>query len=437
VNTTDGAFMPNLFFLRPPMPRRRRAALSACAAVAALITVHCVKNATEPTPAQRVFVPTFSATSAEVRDFIAAGKGGGKAKLVYIDRTRSSEELCYVDFSEAGSAPVIHVIAAAKNPEVPVISPDGNWVVYASGTGTEAGSTKGSTSSAYLVKMEEAAQPVLIAADSACEPRFVQHPAGKMAIVYPTQCPDLAWEGHGRTLEVEVDLSSGTPVPGTPKALFSEGGYTGGLSWDGRYACGGGAHVAMLDLLSGKSRPDTLSYKLIQSCNASISSSRVRTNTMMYLNIEGSSPAINGGKKWGEWQTILISDNAKNLVKGYALPAAYKTPLETDPPSFSATRWHHCEWSNHPYFATATLNVDRFFKSAAVSTSSSGFDNTGFQERVYLLNLKDSTYLEVLRPDAVKSPSGIAGDAGFFWPWLWVEVPDGFAENPDWLSTAL
>lgn len=413
-------------------PRRARALLSACAAVSALLSFHCDKGVTDNPPAKPIFVPAFSATSAEVRDFIAAGKGGSKAKLVYIDRTRASEELCYVDFSETG-APAIHVIAAAKNPEVPVISPDGNWVVYASGTGTEAGSSPGTRSSVYLVKMEEAAQPVLVAADSACEPRFVQNPAGKMAIVYPTRCPDLAWENHGRTMEVDVDVSGAVPVPGTPKALVTSGGYTGGLSWDGRYVCGGGAHVAMLDMQSEKGRPDTLSFKGIQSCNASVSSSRVHTNTMMYLNTEGSLPAINGGKKWGEWQTILISDGAKNLMKGYTFPAAFKYPVETEPASLSSVKWHHCEWSNHPHFATATLNVDRFFKNAAGL-----FDNTGFQERIYLLNLKDSTYLEVLRPDAIQKPSGTGiGDAGFYWPWLWVEVPAGFAETPGWLSPIL
>lgn len=421
--------MPNASFPR----LRARASLCACAAASALLAVHCDKGATtEPAPPARAFAPVFSATSAEVLDFVAAGQGGSKAKLVYIDKTRSAEELCYVDFSEAGSAPVIHVIAAAKDPEVPVISPDGEWVVYASGSGTEAGATKGSSSSVYLVRMQEAAQPVLIAADSACEPRFVQHPAsGKLTVVYPTQCPDLAWEGHGRTLEVEVDVSGAAPVPGTPKVLWDKGGFTGGLSYDGRYACGGGAHVAMLDLQTPGAKPDTLSYNLVQSCNASISSSRVKTGSMMYLNTEGSNPKINGGKKWGEWQTILISDAAKKLVKGYTFPAAFQHPVETEPASLSTMRWHHCEWSNHPYFATATLNVDRFFKSA------SGFDNTAFQERIYLLNLKDSTYLEVLRPDAMKKTAGVSGDAGFYWPWLWVQVPDGFAENAEWLNTVL
>lgn len=56
----------------------------------------------------------------------------------------------------------------------------------------------------------------------------------------------------------------------------------------------------MIDLKAVGARPDTLSFKGIQSCNASISSSRIRTDAMMYLNTEGSDPAVNGGKPWGE-----------------------------------------------------------------------------------------------------------------------------------------
>lgn len=416
-----------------PARNRKTPARNSFAALAALLSLaafRCDNSVTEPAPAKRTFTPVFSANAARVRDFLAAGGGGTRAKLVYIDKTRKPGDLCFIDFSETADPPVIHVIAAAVAPEVPVISPDGQWAVYASGTGTEAGSPPGTHSSVYLVKLEEGAKPALIAADSACEPRFVQNPAGKLTVLYTTQAPDLGWEGHGRTMQVEVDVSGAAPVPGTPAPLWDKGSFTGGLSWDGRYLCGGGAHVAMLDLQGEKSAPDTLSFKMIQSCNASISSSRVRTNTMMYLNTEGADPSINGGKKWGEWQTILIGDSGRHLLKAFTYPAAFEHPVETTPASVSNVKWHHCEWSNHPHFATATLNVERYFKSA------SGYDNTALQERIYLLNLKDSSYLEVLRPDTVKSSGGAYDVSGFYWPWLWVEVPAGFAEDAAWLDPA-
>jgi hypothetical protein len=245
--------------------------------------------------------------------------------------------------------------------------------------------------------------------------------------VYTTLAPDFAWEGHGKTLKVEVDVSGAAPaLKGPPQALWDKGGYTGGLSWDGRYLCGGGGHVAMLDLKGTKGRPDTLSLDGIQSCNASISSSRGAPGTMMYLNTSGKHPAVDGGTKWGEWQVILIGNAAGALVRGYRSPREFKHPPETVPPSLSETRWHHNEWSNHPYFAAATLNADRYFKVG------DDIRNTKYQERLYLINLKDSAYLEVLRPDSVRYRERSFG--GFFWPSLWVEVPAGFQEAAGWLD---
>lgn len=399
-----------------------------------LLCLQCNQSAEGPGDPAPVFQPALSSTAAEVRDFLAKAQGGPKARLAYIDRTGREGRLCYLDFAEAaqpGPYPAIHCIAAAAGAKVPVISPDGEWIVYAVGSGVEAGSVKGSRSSAYLVRMREDAQPTLIAADSACEPRFVQNAPGRLEIVYSTMAPNAAWEGFGRTLKVRVDVSGAAPVVGETVVLNAGGGFTGGLSWDNRFLCGGGEHVAMRDLGAdgiggpGDGPPDTVSFKGIQSCNASISSSRAFTHTMMYLNTSGSHPSLNGGKPWGEWQAILIGDRAGNLIKGYMPPAAFSVPLETGPPSLSESRWHHNEWSNHPYFATATLNADRYFKTG------DAYSNTGFQERIYLLNLRDSSYLEVLRPDRIRYTGEMFG--GFFWPWLWVEVPDGFRESENWL----
>lgn len=375
----------------------------------------------------KVFSPVLSASTADVRAFLAKGEGGGKAKLVFVDKTSAAGELCFIDFSETSASPVIRRIPAAANPSVPVVSPDGNWVVYASGPGAEAGSPLAARSSVYLVRLDPAARPLRIAADSACEPRFVQDAAGKLVILYSTLAPNFAWEGPGKTLRVEVDVSGDAPVVGVP-AAFAEGGYTGGLSHDNRYLAGGGGHVAMLDRQGAKGRPDTLSFGLIQSCNASISSSRVATDAVMYLNTSGSHARLNAGRPWGEWQAILISDSRKRLLRGYLPPAAPAVPFETDPASYASHKWHHSEWSNHPHFATATVNVDRFYKAAG------GYVNSGYQERVYLLDLRDSAYLEVVRPDRV-AYSGRNGDvSGFHWPWLWVEIPSGFREAAGWLA---
>lgn len=410
-----------------PNPYRLPASLAAACLIGA---AGCDDGVQSRSSGKRVFSPVFSSSPARVMDFLAEGGGGTRAKLVYVDRTGEPDRLAFVDFSDP--AGTVKVIAAAARPAVPVISPDGGWVVYASGEGAEAGSPVSARSSVYLVRLAEDAVPILVAADSACEPRFVQDVgtgSGKFSIIYSTLAPNLAWEGFGKTMQVDVDLAGASPSVGAPRVLVDHGSYTGGLSWDGRYLTGGGGHVAMLDRQGDKGRPDTLSYDMIQSCNASISSSRVFTDHVMYLNTEGSSDRIEGGAPWGEWQAILVSDHAGNLVRGYSIPKAFGHPLETAPEkSLTKWKWHHNEWSNHPHFAAATVNAERYFKAG------DAYANTLYQERIYAINLRDSTYLEIIRPDRIAFGGKNVDVSGFYWPWLWVEVPEGFAESGDWLK---
>lgn len=376
------------------------------------------------------FNPTLSSSTQEIQDFLIKGNGSINAKLIFVKKiiegSASFYNLFYIDFSENNDTPVVRTIAVAKGAKVPVISPDGEWVVFAKGDRlTEAGATPVTKSSAYLCKIEEDAVPTLLMQDSAFEPRFMQN-AAKLTVIFPTEAQNYAWRGIGRTLKMEIDVSGSTPIAGKPEVLFETASFTGGLSTDGKYLCGGGGNIGMVDITSGNTVGDTM-CDFQQACNASISSSQNFTNTVMYLTTAGSHPNINSGKNWESWQVILINDISKNVLKGFVYPdsATVKFPIETDPPSFKKARWHHCEWSNHPYFAAATLNVNRTF---------SGPITIEYQERIFLVNLKDSTYLEVLHADTIQN-SGIEGDnSGYHWPWLWVEIPLSFQEDPAWLK---
>jgi hypothetical protein len=403
-------------------------ALLSLSAMLSVIAAGCDKPTGSAGPAPAAFKPVFSSDPEKVRAFFAAGEGG-KSKLAFIDLTGDTGILCYVDFSEE-DAPKIRRIAAAGDARVPVISPDGSWIAYASGPGAEAGSPVTARSSVYLVRMDENAVPMLLAKDSACEPRFTQQAGdGKLALVYSTLAPNLGWEGFGSTLKLTLDVSGAVPVKITVETLAVGGSYTGGLSSDGRYVFGGGGHVARLDLRTPGAQPETLSHNLVQSCNASASSSRIFTDALMYLNFpQDSDPHIDGGKPWGDWQAILIGGGSpRKLLKAFIAPREFGHDPETSPPSLSGVKWHHNEWSNHPYFAAAALNADRYFPDG------NGFVNTNFQERIYFINLKDSTYLEAMRPEKIAFAGRSFG--GFFWPFLWVEIPAGFREETDWLAS--
>lgn len=377
---------------------------------------------------EMTFTVSFSSTTNSIRNFLVTGNGSSNAKLVFVKKLSSSKQLYYIDFSENSDTPVVHKITNASDAQVPVISPDGKWVVYAKSSGqAEAGTIPNTKSSAYICKIEENSTPILVYADSAFEPRFIQ--TDPLTVIFPTQAPNRAWAGKGRTLKIKLDPSTGNPV-GPPEVVLSTAAFTGGMSYDGKYLTGGGGNVGMIDLTSTDTVGDSVT-NFQQACNASISSSRIFTNSVMYLTTNASHPKINNGKPWAMWEVLLINNIKKEVLKGIVRPdsASFAFPIETNPASYSGAKWHHCEWSNHPYFAAATLNVDRFYLK-----EDGNYFHTAYQERIYLVNLKDSTYIEVLRPDTVVKSKTDNDDSGFHWPWLWVEIPASFTEEPAWLK---
>jgi hypothetical protein len=388
-----------------------------------------------PLVAQAEFPLLRSSSSQEIKYFLTASSGSTAAKMVFVNSTNGKNgQLCYIDFSEVTDTPVVHSIAAVVNAKVPVISPDGQWVVYDTGTGGEAGSAKTMRSSVFICKIAEDASPVLIKADSACEPRFMQNvPQGLDTIIYSTLLPDFGWQDSGKTMKVGVDVTNGTPLIGTPQLLWDKGGYSGGQSWNKRFLCGGGGSVAMLDT-KGTGKPDTItSYH--QACNVSISASRLFNDRAMYLTSGDHDAQIKPDSIWRQWQIIFISDLAREVVRYYRCPTKFKfdpqTPDTTIRSINSAFFWHHPEWSNHPYLAASTVNIDRAYFVGQT------WKHTDYQERLYIVNLKDSVYLEILRPQPqvfAYNPAKYSATSGILWPWLWVQVPKGFQEDTAWLK---
>lgn len=381
------------------------------------------------TPPQ--FNPVFSSSTQGIQDFLINGQGTINAKMVFIKKlpktSNASNQLMFIDFSEAVDTPIVHTIAAAQGAQVPVISPDGQWVVFAKSlTTSEAGAPLSSKSSAYLCKLEIGAEPHLLVADSAFEPRFMQI-SNKLTVLFPTKACNYAWAGagSGSTMKIEIDVSGSTPIIGEPEILVDYAGFSGGLSTDQKFICGGGGHVGIDSIGSNGSGGDTVSIQFQQACNASISSSLIFTNTVMYLTTSGAHPVVNNGNNFATWQVIFISNIHKKVLRGYMSPTQFKVPIETSNSTFLRAKWHHCEWSNHPYFATSTLNVRRRYEDMEFSD---------YQERLYLVNLKDSTYLEVLRPDSLYFCVG-EDNSGYYWPWLWIEIPNTFSEDNTWLNT--
>jgi len=396
------------------------------------------------------FETVMHADKSDVQSFF----GTDKAKVVYTNKSKEPKagtdpveyvevnSIEYIDFSE--QSPTVRRLENVPAGYLPVISPDGRWVVYTDSHNGEAGGAVDAASSIFICELSPAAQPVKLVDGIGHEPRFVyntdalgaEYDKTRLMVVFPTKSPDEGWEGHGETKIIEVDTAGGTPVPGAVRTIYSGGSLTGGLSYDANYLCGGGGQGAITSLEDGVTNVvapigyGTDTAYTGQACNASISSDPEHTDRMMFLDFgRGTTyePSINGGNAWVQWQVIFITDYAGNLINHFSVPKANSEhPFEipdADPDATkylktSWTRWHHPEWSNHPAFAVATVNMNRLwgFNCGGMVCSSEK------QERIYFINVNTGGYLDVMGP----GPSELVWDKskafdGLHWPYLWVD----------------
>jgi hypothetical protein len=352
--------------------------------------------------------------------------------------------LYFVDFSEA--TPQIRNMALSGPAYFPVISSDGNWVAYQTGSNAEGPFTLSAT--AWARPLAVSGAPIKVA-DTGFVPRFVQNTAPDAPeVLYATSvaCPQNLCTGAGQTLKKKIVNS----VPGPAEVVSGNGSYYGGLSWDNRYlnsAWDGGPNAFMLDLQDGGGVPKAVhtmrvkknvtnidTFVAVGTCNPSRSASSIFTNTMLFYDF--SSAAISLAKcnhpilkTWGLHQLLFISRYDAEDLRVYKTPYLPLVPIAnaqgTGEPL--AKEWNCPEWSNHPYFAAAGMIVDRIYYAGG------NWDHTLNSEAVYLVNLKDSVYLRLVETADTSAASTVTFDN----PFVWVEVAAGFQEDSTWLKQTI
>lgn len=348
-----------------------------------------------------------------------------------------------VDFSQ--NNPTIRIIANSNGATNPVISPDGSLVAYTTGIAEDP--PVNGNANIFVSSLNGDAQPYLVV-QGGFVPRF-DYASKDTVLIYST-CGKPAtgkanvWDGCGKVMKINLASRETT-------TLFEGGSYYGGLSFDGRYLSTAEStpNAFLLDLQNSLKIPAVL-HKLavkkidtnekvlidIQTCNPSISSSRIFTNTMMYVDF--SSAAIENAEcyhptlgYWDTHQRIFIGRNDGTILKYYDAPqdAVKEVPTtEMGKGEVYSVTWNHPEWTNHPYYATATINVDRLWKETI-------YQHTYRNEGLYLINLKDSSYLKLVEV----SDTSKASTENILWPWIWIETPSNFAEieDPNWLAPSI
>jgi len=359
-----------------------------------------------------------------------------KVKTVFI----FNKKIHFIDFSEEN--PKVSAIAATGGAIMPVISPDGALVAYNSGILYDPPAN--GSASIYVCPLDENAQPTL-EVNEGFVPRF-DYSANEPVLIYstcgrPSSGKSYAWDGCGKVMKKNLLNKEVT-------TLFEGGSYYGGLSFDGKYLATAESNLNafLLDLQHPQQGPavlHSLSVKEIgtdrdvkvdiQTCSPSISTSRIFTNTIMYIDFS-SSAIENAGcyhptlGYWDFHQRIFIGKHDGEILKYFDVPTDMIVEIPADEMGKGevySVAWDNPEWSNHPYYATAATNVDRLWKKTL-------YEHVYLNEELYLINLKDSMYLKLAEiTDTTRS-----SQENILWPFVWIETPENFAdiEDPDWLG---
>lgn len=405
----------------------------------------CAANTGDP----RVAV---TASRDELRSFLEAADAGPGAKLVFT--TFPNSQVYYVDFSEtAADAPAIRVLENAAEAAAPVISPDGEWVAYAKGVQGNCGHE--SESETWVCRLSQTAVPFMLA-DPGFVPRFVLNATNPTVIYSTCRGGDdnfrYAWDGCGKVIKREIIAG----VAGPEEIVYDGGSYYGGLSSDGRYLATAPCATKdafMLDLTAGTNTPDSLHNLRVKKKTTDedttvgiepgygcVSSSRIFTNAMMYLDFGSGTLASRHcyHPVMGMWQfceRLFITRNDREILRIYDAPEketilteAELDTLSNNPSETQGQRykrqWDAPQWSNHPYFALAPLMRDRVWYVNGM------FEHRMAAEALYLVNLRDSTYLKVVET----TDSSFASTTNMRLCAAWIEMPEEFSEDSLWLE---
>jgi hypothetical protein len=291
---------------------------------------------------------------------------------------------------------------------------------------------------------DQTASPIKIA-DNAYVPRFVKNSV-QPTIVYSTCSlnPDpnkIALNGCGAVKTTQWDNNSWTE-----NTIWSGGSYLGGLSYDGRYLADGEQtqHCFMLDLQNSANGParlhnipaktktgnDTLVTS--QVCNTSISSSKLYTNTMMYLDFGFDSTLIQVHSLIGSWdfhKRIFISDYSGAIVKYFDPPnfVALSEATEQSRGNADNMEWNYPEWSNHPFFAATALNIERVWFDGAQTPPWQYYSKN---EKICILNIQTGATLPLIE----SIDTSLTSTTNLEWPFLWIDLPASFSESSGWLA---
>lgn len=303
----------------------------------------------------------LKATSNMVKDIF----GSYQVKLVF--RNDLTGNLSYVNYA-AGSL-TVEEIEDTIDVYHPEISPDGKWVAFCT---KPEGSNQ--PSDVYVRSLIHDTILVKLDVDGAAIPRWHVLQNGDTAVVYVSGADVNSNEPDWKKMSTwQVVFSNGKFK--TPKKIL-DGSFHGGISDDESLTVTGArmlrARMAPKkgDIFS-KDAVDSVWYNGEQACNASLAKNGSKQT--LFLDFVGKTGTDFVGKKYISHERMFVADSTGRLVKSIPSPAGYT--------------FDHTEWASRTNYAIATLA-----------------NNNGVHSRIVLVNMKDSSIIDLLEGNELWHP---------------------------------
>lgn len=311
--------------------------IAVCAGVLALVSasmMSCNDAGTTPIPIVTTIDTANIVSKTELAQFLGVAPAAVQAKLVYVKASATGMNPFFIDFAEA--VPQARKIYALSDVKAPLISPDGQNLVFF--TGTE--STPGAI---YTCKLMENAIPVYVGAGY--DPHWWVDPVGGGTyIIYCTVMgTSMNWPNPGSTYKQRIDPVTLAPAAGEAAVLLAPYSLNAGLSKNGRYLATSFQSTGIYDLQGSGAWKSVIS--VAQACNGSISPSAdpALEGQMMYLTLG----VTIGPTTYAQHKAIIISDT------NTAAPKEITNIKKLFPLPLGVTEWQKPEWSTNYSFATA------------------------------------------------------------------------------------
>ena len=269
-----------------------------------------------------------------------------------------SGSLAYIDYSSHILSPL--AVLDTINTFHPDISPDGQRVAFC----TKPEGVNGQSNIYVRDLNKKGSHLVKLDVENAAIPRWKVLDSKDTVIIYVSSASNNKYEPSFLSKSTwMVPFSNGKF--GEPQKLF-DGAYHGGVGDDLKFAVTGSSllRVRRSDL------KDTVWYNSEQACNVSLA--KDGSNRILFLDFGGKEGRKFVGKNYGVHEQILIMDSTGKLIQNIPAPKGYT--------------FDHPEW------------VDSHFITAMLTTPD------GTHEKIVLINLNDSSIMELIKGDELWHP---------------------------------